>query len=112
MRRATSRRDNIRKRRASRRDNIRKKTLAARRTGQDLRRRRAASPGNGVLEAYRRPFTTHQALDGPVADDAAKVDGPVVSYSTLPRNKIISNTSTSFHAHHPQRVVELALDAY
>ena len=29
----------------------------------------------------------------------------------LPRNKIISNTSTSFHAHHPQRVVELALDA-
>ena len=79
MRRA-SRRDNIRKRRASRRDNIRKKTLAAR-PGQDLRRRRAASPSNGVLEAYRSSFTTHQALDGPVADDARKVDGPVLQNS-------------------------------
>ena len=77
MRRA-SRRYNIRKRRASRRDNIRKKTLVAR-PGQDLRRRRAASPSNGVLEAYRIKFTAHQALNGPVADDAREVDGPVVS---------------------------------
>ena len=37
--------------------NIRKKTLVAR-PGQDLRRRRAASPRNGALEAYRRPSTT------------------------------------------------------
>ena len=67
-------------RRASRRDNIRKKTLAAR-PGQDLRRRRAASPSNGVLEAHGRPVTTHQALNGPVADDAVEVDGPVVLWS-------------------------------
>ena len=60
-------------------DNIRKKTLVTR-TGQDLRRRRTALPRNGVLEAYMIKFTTHQALDGPVPDDAAKVDGPVVSY--------------------------------
>jgi len=38
-----------------------------------------------VLEAYRSPFTTQQLFNGPVADDAVKVDGPVVSYST-PRN--------------------------
>ena len=111
MRRTSRRLDNIRKRRASRRDIIRKKTLAAR-PGQDLRRRRAASPRGGVLEAYWRPFTTQEALDGPVADDPIKVDRAVIAYSTLPRNKIISNTSTSFDAHHPQRVVELALDAY
>ena len=59
------------------------KTLAARRTGQDLRRRRAASPSNGVLEAYWRPVTTHELLNGPVADDAVEVDRAVVSYSTL-----------------------------
>ena len=64
-----------------------------------------------MLEAYRRPFTTQEALDGPVADDAAKVDGPVVPDSTLPCNKIVGDARARFHAHHPQRVVELALDA-
>ena len=64
-----------------------------------------------MLEAYRRPSTTQEPLNGPVADDAAKVDGPVISYSMLPCYKIVGDARAGFHTHHPQRVVELALDA-
>ena len=64
-----------------------------------------------MLEAYRSPFTTQQLFNGPVADDAVKVDGPVVSYSTLPCDKVVGDARARFHTLHFQRVVELALDA-
>ena len=64
-----------------------------------------------MLEAYRSPFTTQQLFNGPVADDAVEVDRAAVSYSTLPRNEVVGDARAGLHTHHPQRVVELALDA-
>ena len=70
-------------------DNIRKKTLVAR-PGQDLRRRRAHLPATGCSRIGSSSPRTRPSTD-PSPTRAVKVDGPVVSYSTLPRNEVVGD---------------------